>query len=77
MHIWVSLHTCSKLPFQIPPTAFLSKPPNMMFANNSAYIVCNGNFKAVASSCMYICVCMCVCAHAHVYTVDRENFVVK
>ena len=25
--------------FKIPPTAFLSKPPNIMFANNSAYTV--------------------------------------
>ena len=37
LQAWVSLHTI--LQFKIPLTAFLSKPPNIIFVNDSAYTV--------------------------------------
>ena len=34
-----STYSTQNCHFKIPPTAFLSKPPNIMFTNNSAYTV--------------------------------------
>ena len=34
-----STYSAQNRQFKIPPTAFLSKPPNIMFANNSTYTV--------------------------------------
>ena len=41
LQAWVSLHTVAtqNRNFKLPSTAFLITPPNIMFANNSAYTV--------------------------------------